>query len=215
MHLTTLLPLALLTAAATTSPISPRDDTYTITTAQLLTIAPASNTCANAPAPDQCATAAQAAPLISASFQRYGVTSRAEQAAVVGLMAFESAQFRYNRNVDPGVPGQGTRNMQSPTFNARYAAALNLNTTGKDPAAVLDLILASPENDFGSGAWFLTAVCPADVRAALQTGSEDGWTRFVTGCVGTQVTEERRAFWGRAVLALGVQQQQAVTRGMC
>lgn len=111
MRLTTtvLLSLPLLAAAGPVSlSLNPRDDTFTVTADQLQKIAPTSNTCDNAPAPEQCATAAQAAPLISRSFQFYKVTSRAEQAAVIGLMAFESGQFKYNKNVSPGIPGQGS-----------------------------------------------------------------------------------------------------------
>lgn len=100
---------------------------------------------------------------------------------------------------------QIARNMQSPAFNQQYASALKLDTAGKDPAAILDLILAREENDFGSGAWFLTTICHADVRTALQTGSEEGWKQYITQCVGTQATAERKEFWTRATQALDVQ----------
>lgn len=83
-------------------------DTSSLTVAQLEAIAPTSNTCDNPPAAGECATAEQAVPHITKSFDTYGVTSRAEQAAVIALMAFESGDFKYNKNHFPGVPGQGS-----------------------------------------------------------------------------------------------------------
>lgn len=60
--------------------------------------------------PGECSTAAQAVPFITKSFATYNVTSRAEQAALISLMAFESGDFKYNRNhfPPPGRPGQGS-----------------------------------------------------------------------------------------------------------
>ncbi|KAF7174889.1 hypothetical protein CNMCM7691_005357 [Aspergillus felis] len=189
-----------------------------ITAAQIETIAPKSKSCADAPAPGECATSEQAAGNIAKSFETYKVTSVAEQAAVIGLMAFESLDFEYNRNHFPGVAGQGrgltvlgiriARNMQSPAFNAKYAASLpaladKLKGVSGDPAGVLDLLLSNEEYDFGSGAWFLTTQCSQDLRSELQSGSEAGWQKYITSCVGTDANEERKAYWTRAVQALG------------
>lgn len=79
-----------------------------ITATQIETIAPKSKSCADAPARGECATSEQAAANIAKSFETYKVTSAAEQAAVIGLMAFESLDFEYNRNHFPGVAGQGS-----------------------------------------------------------------------------------------------------------
>ena len=79
-----------------------------ITSSQIEKIAPKSVSCDNAEAEDECATSDTAARAISDSFNRYKVSSRAEQAAVIGLMAFESNEFQYNRNHFPGVEGQGS-----------------------------------------------------------------------------------------------------------
>lgn len=81
---------------------------------QLVAIAPKSKTCEGAPAAVECRTATQAAPFISKSFQTYNISSPAEQAALVSLMAFETDDFKYNKNHFPGVPGQGS--MWTPTF---------------------------------------------------------------------------------------------------
>ncbi|PKY04474.1 hypothetical protein P168DRAFT_311024 [Aspergillus campestris IBT 28561] len=178
-----------------------------ITPKQIETIAPKSKSCDSAPSKDECATAAQAAPAISASFNKYKVHSRAEQAAVIGLMAFESGDFKSNRNHSPGVPGQGTRNMQSPTYNQKYAASLpdiaDAAKQASDADKVLDLLVKNKEYDFGSGAWFLTTQCEEDVRKRLQSGSEEGWKAYIRDCVGTEANGERREYWERAVNALG------------
>lgn len=110
IHLTALLcllPLLSNAFPAQDSNPNPQRETR-ITPKQIKAIAPKSKSCDSAPSKDECATAAQAAPAISASFDKYKVHSRAEQAAVIGLMAFESEEFQYNRNHSPGVPGQGS-----------------------------------------------------------------------------------------------------------
>lgn len=108
--LTILLALTTLTTAlpfALAFPLIPRD--AALTEAQVLQIAPKSNTCDNPPAKGECATAKQAAKFTSQSFDTYHVTSKAEQAAIISLMALESGEFKYNKNHFPGVPGQGSK----------------------------------------------------------------------------------------------------------
>ncbi|KAK1149901.1 hypothetical protein N8T08_003457 [Aspergillus melleus] len=238
------LSVSLLAGTASASTFEARD--VQLTAQQIEAIAPTSNTCDGAPSPDECATSEQAALNIAKSFETYEVTSPAEQAAVIGLMAFESGDFKYNRNHSPGIPGQGSmctyrfvlhiapslssplyssaqyrkqsltytaapaRNMQSPSFNAQYAASLSgiadqAVSLAADPAGLLDLLLADEANDFGSGAWFLTSQCTPDVRTQLQSGSMDGWASFISGCVGTEASGDRQAYWQRAVEALGAQ----------
>ncbi|KAE8371013.1 hypothetical protein BDV26DRAFT_299195 [Aspergillus bertholletiae] len=202
--------LPVLVGAAPT-PTAERDiSSYseTITAQQIAAIAPNSaKSCADRAdksAPSECADAQQAATNIAKSFDTYKVTSPAEQAAVISLMAFESVEFLYNRNKVPGVPGQGTRNMQSPAFNAKYAESLNV-AVSDDKAQTLDKLLEKLEWDFGSGAWFLTTQCTTDVRSALQSGSEAGWERYITECVQTSVTEARKEYWQKATKALGAE----------
>ncbi|EIT81565.1 hypothetical protein Ao3042_01945 [Aspergillus oryzae 3.042] len=198
-------------ASAAPAPIIGRDihsRGTSITAQQIIAIAPSSaQSCTNRAdmnAPTECADAEKVATNIAKSFDKYQVTSPAEQAAVISLMALESVEFLYNRNKSPGVPGQGTRNMQSPAFNSKYAQSLNV-AVSSDPAQTLDKLVDNPEWDFGSGAWFLTTQCTADVRSALQAGSETGWERYITQCVQTQVTDKRKEYWQKAVQALGVQ----------
>lgn len=134
-------------------------------------------------------------------------------------MAFESGDFKYNANhfPAPGRPGQGTRAMLMPNYVAEYVASIpELSTAGgggggggSDPATLLALVQAD-EYSFGAAAWFYAAHCTPAQKEMLQAGGAGGgstqaWeAAFVTGCVGTTVTEERTAYWLRACQALGV-----------
>ncbi|KAJ5719628.1 hypothetical protein N7493_007206 [Penicillium malachiteum] len=209
-HKAVTLTLLTLTLSTTATPIPSLKHAkeVSITEAQILQIAPTSNTCENPPAEGECATASQAAKFISQSFDNYDVTSKAEQAAVIGLMAFESDEFKYNKNHFPGTPGQGTRNMQSPDYNKKYASSIpalkdKLPPVENSPADLLDLLRDNEVYDFGSGAWFLTTQCSADIRTALKAGTESGWSNFITQCVGTDASSDRKSYWQKAVKALG------------
>ncbi|KAJ5902732.1 hypothetical protein N7495_003260 [Penicillium taxi] len=213
MHITlTVTLLFALALFSTATPIPGRHHKHniTLTESQVLDISPKANTCDDAPAEGECATAKTAAQFTSSSFNTYQVTSKAEQAAIISLIAFESGDFKYNKNHFPGVAGQGTRNMQSPSFNKIYASSIpalkdKLAAVSDSPADLLDLLRDDETYDFGSGAWFLTTQCSSDVRQSLQTGSEAGWEKYITQCIGTFVTDDRKAYWNRAISTLGVQ----------
>jgi hypothetical protein len=92
--------------------------------------------------------------------------------------------------------------MQSPAFNNLYAASIAALAPAyakisNNVTAVLDLLLTDDRYDFGSAAWFLTPQCSPAVRSALQTGSEAGWDKYLTKCVGAKVTDARKAYWLR------------------
>lgn len=100
--------------------------------------------------------------------------------------------------------------MQSATYNKKYASSIpalkeKVSKVSNSPVDLLNLLRDNQSYDFSSGAWFLTTQCSKDVRAALQSGSESGWQMYISDCVGTSVTEERKVYWERAVKALGVQ----------
>ncbi|KAL1960439.1 hypothetical protein VTO42DRAFT_7738 [Malbranchea cinnamomea] len=160
--------------------------------------------CDNDPkAPNQCRSARQAATPIVRSFETYNITTPGEKTALLSLMAFETADFKYQRNVYPGVPGQGTRNMQMPDWNREYAASIpkikdKFEPIKDDVDAVLDLLLTNDDYDFGSAAWFLTTVCKDDVRKELQKNNDAGWEKYITECIHTTVTEERKQYLQRA-----------------
>lgn len=107
----TLLLTALLSAVGSAAPPCGggyNETSPAITPAQIEKIAPKSVSCDSAEEKEECATSDVAARAISASFKQYGVTSPAEQAAIIGLIAFESDEFQFNRNHFPGVEGQGS-----------------------------------------------------------------------------------------------------------
>ncbi|KAL8832132.1 MAG: hypothetical protein Q9191_000454 [Dirinaria sp. TL-2023a] len=177
-----------------------------LTAAQVQAVAPKSSSCDNAPAAGQCRTAAQAAPAILNSFNAFGITSQGEQAAVLGIMAFESGDFKYDTPIVP-TPGKGTRNMQSADFNKKYAMSIpglapKVAAVANDPDAIRGLLTSNDYYDFGSGAWFLATQCTPAVRSGLATGSLSGWQAYITSCVETTPTSDRQAYWERAVQAL-------------
>ncbi|KAL4926475.1 uncharacterized protein BDV17DRAFT_152937 [Aspergillus undulatus] len=198
------------TSIPTPSPGAGADAEIIITPAQIKAFAPQSVSCFNVTQfPEECATAEDAAPAISKAFQYFGLTSKAEQAAVLGLMAFETGDFRYNKHHFPTpTAGQGTRNMQSADYNKEYALSFpalapRVKEAGDDMEAILDIVLEDPVRDFGSGAWFLTTQCTAEQREALKSGSEEGWAGYIADCVKTGV-DDRRDYWNAAKKALGI-----------
>lgn len=175
-------------------------------------ISPASASCAGA-TPD-CRTADQIAPHAMGAMHHYGLSSSREMAAVLALMAFESADFKYKHNVYPGRPGQGTANMQMPQYNLKYAKSIpavkgkvaNIPSVDGLSADKLNEILGyvtPDEYNFGSGAWFLATQCPGSVRDALRANIDNGFNAYM-GCVGVDVTPERTAYLTRAKQAFGL-----------
>lgn len=209
MQLTHLLPL-LLAIPSLAAPLPSAE-------AQLLAIAPTSSTCASADYPSECRTASQAAPRLITALADAHVYSPPELAALLALIAFESADFKYARNHFPGRPGQGTRNMQMLNFNLAYArsieavkgkAAVIAGARGADALTdaeadqILDLV-AGDDYGWGSVAWFYNNQCGEDVHAALKAGGRAGWDAYL-GCVGVSSTAERDAYWERATAAFGL-----------
>jgi hypothetical protein len=209
--------LWLLVGIGSATPVELSRRSLSITPAIIQAISPNSASCAGAPQAGQCRTAAQAALPIAQSFSTYGITTPGEAAALISLMAYESADFKYQNNVSPGRPGQGTRNMQMINYNLVYvqsipALASNLSAiTGGAGATALSsqqandvrsLLTSNDAYDFGSAAWFLTSQCSSSVRYGLQTGSLAGWQQYISSCVGAEASEDRQEYWNRAVTAL-------------
>lgn len=179
--------------------------------AQLLHIMPSASSCSSgAPSagPNECATATQAIGPLIASFQRYNISSAGEQAAIIAWIALESAELKYNVNHFPGNPGQGTRVMLMPPFIAKYVASMpqmagEAAQAGNDPVKMLGLVL-DDGHSFGAGAWFVSSQCTPEVRRRLAEGTEEGWSMWISGCVGTTVTDQRKQYWVKAKEALNV-----------
>jgi hypothetical protein len=178
-----------------------------ITADQLIKIDPKTASCAGAPAAGECADATAAAAAISASFAQYGIKTPGEQAALIALMDFETAGFKYNKNHSPGRPGQGTRNMQMEPFNQKYAADVMPTAATLTGDALTAALNADTNISFGSAAWFLTkggSGCTQAIRDGLAAGTKVGWDAYLTTCVGTTAAAERDVPWAAAKTALGV-----------
>ncbi|KAH7322618.1 hypothetical protein B0I35DRAFT_458885 [Stachybotrys elegans] len=173
-------------------------------------IAPNARSCSD----PECRTAAQAAPFIAQAMFDHGIFSVNQMAAIISLMAFESADFAFKRNAFPGRPGQGTANMQMPNFNLKYAKSID---SVRDKVAAIDSVeglsdqelnnileLVIPdETNFGSGPWFLVNECDPSVRAALDADVDSGFQEYMA-CVGVEVTEDRLAYLTRAKTAFNI-----------
>ncbi|CAD0114757.1 unnamed protein product [Aureobasidium uvarum] len=199
--------LALPTCMAT--PVPPCN-TSPLASADVAIIVPDSISCTEAAYPAECATTTRAVPYINLAFTAFSIHDFGTQAALLALILYKSASFKHNTNHYPGVPGQGTRNMQSPAFNLKYAQWLAANRTdsglslqqvqeaeAEGPVQVLALV----NNDrwgFASAAWFLVTQCDAEIRRGLAGLTEDGWNAYLIDCVGTTVTDERTAVWKEA-----------------
>jgi len=189
---------------------TPEETGSAVTPAQILIAAPGSATC---DATASCRTAEQAAPFINQAFDKYEFATPGEQAAILSLMAFESGDFKFDVNLFPGRPGQGTRNMMTFPFILEYALEFDAegvaaidptlsNTSTPDeinavPADTMNAIRAlvlSDELSFGSAAWFLREKCTADIAEGLQAGTEEAYSRYMTVCIGT--TDDPARFEG-------------------
>ena len=201
-------PHLLLTALSALLPLTTAS--FTLSSQQLLAIAPKSASCApNSQYSDECVTATTATGPINKSFSTYSISTPGEAAALIATMAYESGSFEYCIHHFPGpVPGQGTRNMQGYTFNLEYARSLGAlsgvlaGAEAQGPDAVLQLLIVNAEYDFGSAAWFYTSQCGASVKSGLQAGTQAGWEAYM-GCIGAEASDDRTALWTTAMQVLG------------
>lgn len=103
--------------------------------------------------------------------------------------------------------------MQSPAFNEEYAKYLT-SVTGsgitqaqldaakaKGAAAILELV-NTDRWSFSSAAWFIDTQCSDVVKQGLDAGTQEGFSNYITECVGTTLTEDRTAGWQK-IVALG------------
>lgn len=180
--------------------------------AQLILIAPTSNSCTGASFPAECTVSSSTVvTAIVDSFVKYNISTAMEQVALLSWMAFESGDFKYNANhfPAPGRPGQGTRAMLMPNFVAEYAASLPelkdaVSRAGGDPAKVLALV-QSDEYAFGAAAWFYKTHCTVSQKEQVRNRGKQGWEDgFVTGCVQTSLSDDRTVYWDRTAQALGM-----------
>lgn len=170
--------------------------------------------CPNTSCPEgdqECRTAAQAAPWIAQSMLDYEIYNTKAMASVIALMAYESGDFKYKKNLNPDNHGQGTANMQSPSFNLQYAQsipALKDKYAGKTNLSPeeLDSMLVDLMDDkynFASGAWFLKTQCPSQL-AGFESGDAQAAFLAHMGCVGVDMNDKRQAYFDLALKAFKV-----------
>ncbi|KAK3945255.1 hypothetical protein QBC46DRAFT_371715 [Diplogelasinospora grovesii] len=165
-------------------------------------IMPTSTTCAGAAFPDECRTAAQAAPFIIKAMTGFSLP---EIAAMLANIGYESDEMKFKHNVSPGRPGQGTSNMMLAKWVSPYAASIfgAGAIAGKSPDDILAMVTPD-EYNFGSAPWFLTQQCGAAVRSALSAGTDAGWAAYMT-CLDVDGSDPARlAYWTRAKSAFGL-----------
>lgn len=201
--------LVLLVAA--TIKASPLSQTPSfLTAASIQHLSPATSICPDPSMAPECRTASQALPHLLISFTNFDIPTFGAQAALLALILYESAAFRYSTNQVPGVPGQGTRNMQSPAYNLAYARWLSdecadcrisaqviAEAQQEGPVAVLALV-NTDQWGFGSAAWFLRTQCDAGVVEGLAGLTIDAWRAYLA-CVGAGDDEARNVLWNAAV----------------
>ncbi|KAI1196060.1 hypothetical protein F5X97DRAFT_306334 [Nemania serpens] len=196
-----------LAGLSTAAPLTARDAK---TAAQIIgEISPNSLTCADAA---ECRTNVQVAPFFVKAMSQYGLGNPGAIAAVLALTAFESVDYKYKHNINPGRPGQGTSNMQMIDFNVEYAqsipelkekvAAIGAASTPEAQNKILALVTDDQYN-FGSGPWFLKNKCTPEVVAGLEKGTDAAFAAYMA-CVGVEVNEQRSAYWTRAKTAFGL-----------
>jgi hypothetical protein len=111
MHITKQLAVLALTGSLASAGCVPKGDAPApapLTAATIESIDPTTKSCEGRIAEkwkEECHTAAQAADPINKSFEKYGIKTAGEQAALLSLMLFESQGFAYNRNhfPEPGM----------------------------------------------------------------------------------------------------------------
>lgn len=72
-------------------------------------IMPSSTSCAGRG--DQCRTADQAAPYLVKAMEDYSIGTNVEQAGILALVAYESGEMHYSKNLNNAAAGQGSSNM--------------------------------------------------------------------------------------------------------
>ncbi|KAJ1674566.1 hypothetical protein EV182_003020 [Spiromyces aspiralis] len=136
----------------------------------------------------ECADAEKAADGFNKSFEKYKITNKGDQIALIALGAFET-----------GVPGQGTRSMMSYGFVYEYAMSLHpeevkkLGATGQespdDPSKkeVMNKVLALVNKDnsesFGALAWYL--VTKTKFHNKITTGDSQAFVKYIQEGVNT------------------------------
>ncbi|KAG8759854.1 hypothetical protein FRC14_004815 [Serendipita sp. 396] len=189
-----------------------------LSAAQVIAALPSIPTSCEGSSNSACRTPSQIAEFVNLSFKNFKFETVGEQAAIFALMAFESGSFKFDVNVAPGRPGQGTRNMMmfdfvlpyALEFNATAVHAIRPDLSATSTAAdvpdsnernQIRATVLGDELSFGSGAWFLREKCGEAVALGLQSETVDGWNRYMgPECVGAGSSDPARLALYQATL---------------
>ncbi|KAJ1877995.1 hypothetical protein LPJ57_003656 [Coemansia sp. RSA 486] len=164
--------------------------------------------CAAVSTPSECTTNSRAVTAINHAITKYGVTSTGEIAALIALMAYESADWQYNINHYPGRPGQGTKAMLMYDFIEKYAQQVHQSETtrvlisggGSDAAknSVRELVL-DDDDSFGAAFWYLTTQASAyhNNPAKLRAGNADDFKEYIVSGVNAGWDDKRMSIWSQ------------------
>ncbi|KXJ91780.1 hypothetical protein Micbo1qcDRAFT_161802 [Microdochium bolleyi] len=184
----------------------------------IATIAPKSTSCADT---KECRTNVQVGEAFIQAFLAYEIYQPAAMASILALVALESGEFKYKRNLQHANPaddqkihwGQGTSNMQLATFNLEFARsfpelASQVGTPGDTMEAknkILDLVVDDKYN-FKSGPWFYaTQADCAPAREAFKGTDADAGYQAHMKCVGVDASNaERMQYWTLAKKAFNL-----------
>jgi hypothetical protein len=92
----------------------------------------------------------------------------------------------------------------SPGINAN----MSFDQLNQTPANVMNDIRALVLRDdlsFASAAWFLRTKCTPDIATGLTSATDDAWGKYMTICVGTSDTPDRREGYHKALRAYSIQ----------
>ncbi|KAH7039736.1 uncharacterized protein B0I36DRAFT_357131 [Microdochium trichocladiopsis] len=182
-------------------------------------IAPKSVSCAAGS--DECRTNKQVGEALVEAMLAYEIYNPAAMASITALIALESGEFVYKRNLqhdgaDSIHWGQGTSNMQTFKYQLLFANSFPevasqvaaLGAVDGNKAAmnkVLDLVVDDKYN-FKSGPWFYATQCGADVHSAFEGSDLDKAFELHMACVlgSGSIAPERTAYWNTAKKAFGL-----------
>ncbi|RDA85049.1 hypothetical protein CP532_4593 [Ophiocordyceps camponoti-leonardi (nom. inval.)] len=167
----------------------------------------------------ECSNSTVVARQLEASWEKFNITCRQEAACLTGLMLLESGNATFKRNKFPGVPGQGTCNMQMCPFNlkwaqdlakeesadgkgtsqlAKYADVQTLECSAKGCKdaekcdEVLTDVLKTDKGNLFTPAWFYATQCnKTEIKEGLKNDVKF-CPDYLTECVGTNGTDEER-----------------------
>ncbi|KAJ3887000.1 hypothetical protein GG344DRAFT_56497 [Lentinula edodes] len=157
---------------------------------------------------DECRTAAQALPFVNKGFADYNITTVGEKAALLSLMSFESGGFQFNINHTPFLSKQTLAlipNIKHNKSKSNISLSSLSNNLPDETKNIIRAVVLGDGLSFASAMWFYTQSgatqlgqpgqgclkLPGMVQG-LQAQTQAGWENYITNCVGTTITDERR-----------------------